>query len=160
MGGEICMAIKILLITLLVEVPLVIFYYQRELRRREREKNIRNAAIADFVAEKLIEEILTMLKVCAGSDIDFNCQVAVWQEKYNNMVFRNMDIVAIIMHLVSVISSYEKIESKQEIKDLFESIQCFISSLVMKKREDYRDILDEFLNLFKNIQDKAIKMKR
>ena len=153
MGGELCMTVMILFVTLLIEMPLVVFYYWKELGQREKGQEIKNADMADFMTERLIEEIFPMLNVLAGDNVDFHRQIAAWQERYNSMLNRKLDVVAIAMHLVAVMSSYEKIELIPDVEKLFDSIQCFVSSLVMKNRDDYSRVIDEFLSILNDIRD-------
>ncbi len=156
MSRELSTAVMILFVTLLTEMSLVVFYYQKKLGQRDKKQKIKNADMADFMTERLIKEIFLMLNVLAGDNIDFHRQIAAWQERYNSMLSRKFDIIAVVMHLVAVMSSYEKIELIPDVEKLFDFIQCFISSLVMKNRDDYSRVIDEFLSILNDIED--IKM--
>ena len=143
---------KILLATIFVEILLVIVYQQKDLRKLKRSISLKNIFIVDFVIRKIMNEIFLMLRTLAGDDSNFNCQITSWQEGCNSIMHEDMDIIAIIMYLV-VMSDYEKIKSMTDVKILIDNTREFVHSLKFKNREDYCNLLDEFMKIINDARD-------
>ena len=153
MAREVCMTIGILFATLLIELVLVVLCCREKLERCKNDQKIKNADMADFITERLIKEIFSMLNMLAGNDIDFHRQIAVWQERYKSMLSRELDIIAVTMYLLAVMSSHKKVRLIPDIKRVLKSVQDMVSSLAMKDRDDYPCMVDEFLKIVDHIRD-------